>query len=108
MVAVSHPGPGRLLVRSRSFFADPSAGARQQLVGRLFEVQEVRALEIRPADSSAQIEYTNGRGPGAAIVRKIARRLRADPTGGPTAYVNSPGDLPLALADPADGWRVAQ
>jgi heavy metal translocating P-type ATPase len=105
-IAVSHPHDGRIVIRSRDLFADSSADVCRQLVGRLFEVEEVRAVEMRAADAWAQIEYTNGHVPGAVIVQKIARRLSAGPGGAPAPYVNSPSDLPVTLADPVEGWRV--
>ena len=44
--------------------------------------------------------------PAPGIVQKIARHLSAGPEGGPAPYVNSPSDLPVALANPVEGWRV--
>jgi hypothetical protein len=93
-IAVSHPHDGRIVVRSRGLFADSSADVCRQLVGCLFAVEEVRAVEMRAADAWAQIEYTNGHVPGATIVQKIARRLSGGPGSAPAPYVNSPSDLP--------------
>ena len=91
-------------VTSRYFFADPTAEVCQQLIGRLFEVEEVRALEILPARAWAQIEYRNGLVSARSVVQKIARHLQNGHDGRRPPYVNSPRDLPRAGAD--EGWRV--
>ena len=81
-------------VTSRYFFADPTAEVCQQLIGRLFEVDEVRALEILPARAWAQIEYRNGLVSSRSVAQKIARHLQNGHDGGRPPYVNSPRDLP--------------
>src|SRR5262245_63553455 len=94
-IAVSHPRDGRILVSSRYFFADPAADVCRQLVGRLFEVEEVRAVEIRAAGSRAQIEYSNGLAPRHAVVAKIARHLQAG-ANGHRVRGGAPSGLPSA------------
>jgi heavy metal translocating P-type ATPase len=103
-IAVAPSGDGRLQVTSRYLFADPGGEVCRRFVGRLFEVEEVRAVEILPARAWAQIEYGNGLVPSRRVVEKIARHLRDGPDGGRPPYVNSPRDLPGVSAD--GGWRV--
>ena len=104
-IAVSHPRDGRILVTSRYFFADPAADVCRQFVGRLFEVEEVRAVEIP------------GRLPGPDRVlerrRSPSRRGREDrpsPPGGVNGHRvrrgGAPRDLAAPSADRVDGWRV--
>ncbi|HXJ77775.1 MAG TPA: heavy metal translocating P-type ATPase [Candidatus Methylomirabilis sp.] len=103
-VTVGSPEDGRLQMTSRYLFADPAAAVCQRFVARLFEVAEVRAVEIRPARAWAEIEYVNGLVPSRSVVGKIARHLRNGSGGADPPYVNSPRDLPVAGAD--GGWRV--
>jgi Cu2+-exporting ATPase len=105
-IAVSHPGNGRMQLISRYFFADPKADACQQFIGKVFEVEEVRAVEILASRASAQIEYTNGVVPCREVVEKISRHLQNGHHGFRAPYVNSPRDLPVAFADGDAGWRV--
>ena len=56
-LAVSHPGDGCIRLVSRYFFANPKAEICQRFIGRIFEVEEVRALEILASAASAQIEF---------------------------------------------------
>jgi Cu2+-exporting ATPase len=111
-IAVSHPANGCMRLTSRYFFADPKADACQQFIGRIFEVEEVRAVEVMASGAWAHIEYTNGVVPCRQVVEKISRHLRngtngTNGTGAVRApYVNSTRDLPVAFADAAEGWRV--
>jgi Cu2+-exporting ATPase len=91
---------------SRYFFADPASEVCRQFIGRVFEVEEVRAIEVLASGASAQIEYTNGRVPHRTVVAKIASHLRNGGNGGGAPPAGSPGTLPLAAADGAGGWRV--
>jgi Cu2+-exporting ATPase len=105
-IAVSHPRDGRMRLISRYFFADPKADACQQFIGKIFEVEEVRAIEILASRARAHVEYTNGVVPCREVVAKISRHLRNGHDGVRAPYVNSPRDLPIAFAGGADGWRV--
>src|SRR5262245_14782052 len=104
--AVSHPENGRMRLISRYFFADPKAEPCQQFIGRIFEVEEVRAVEILASRAWAHVEYTNGVVPCQEVVEKISRHLRDGKNGTAAPYVNSPRDLPVAFADAEEGWRV--
>jgi Cu2+-exporting ATPase len=105
-IEVSHPRDGHMRLVSRYFFADPRADACQQFLGKVFEVEEVRAVEILASGAWANIEYTNGVVPCREVVDKISRHLRNGHDGGRPPYVNSLRDLPTAFADGAEGWRV--
>jgi heavy metal translocating P-type ATPase len=105
-IAVSHPHDGRMLVTSRYFFADPTADVCRRLARRLFEVKEVRAVDVHAAGFLAQIEYANGSVPRHVVVAKIARHLRAVPNGHGVDDGHAVGDLPPALGDGVEGWRV--
>jgi heavy metal translocating P-type ATPase len=108
-IAVSHPADGRMRLVSRYFFADPKAEPCQQFIGKLFEVEEVRAVEILAPRAVADIHYTNGVVPCREVVAKISRHLRnghGTNGAGRAPYVNSTRDLPLAFADGVAGWRV--
>src|SRR5207253_3255220 len=98
-ITVSHPRQGCLQLTSRYFFADPRADVCQQFIGRLFEVEEVRAIEVRASGAWAQIEYTNGVVPDREVVAKISRRLVAGANGAPAPSVDASRDLPVAFAD---------
>lgn len=105
-IEVSHPRNGQMRLVSRYFFADPKADPCQQFLGKVFEVEEVRAVEILASGAWANIEYTNGVVPCREVVAKISRHLQNghEPVRAP--YVNSLRDLPVAFADGAEGWRV--
>lgn len=105
-IAVSHPENGRMRLVSHYFFADPTADACQQFIGKIFEVEEVRAVEILASRAWAHVEYTNGVVPCREVVAKISRHLRNGHDGPRAPCVNSPRDLPVAFADSAEGWRV--
>src|SRR5258708_33831644 len=105
-IAVSHAEDGRLQLTSRYFFADPKAEVCQQFIGKIFEVEEVRSVEILAARASAQIECADGVVPGRHLVQKISRHLRNGHDGARSPYVNSPRDLPVAPADAAEGRRI--
>jgi Cu2+-exporting ATPase len=105
-IEVSHPRNGQMRLVSRYFFADPKADTCQQFLGKVFEVEEVRAVEILASGSWANIEYTNGVVPCREVVAKISRHLRNGHEAVRAPYVNSLRDLPVAFADGAEGWRV--
>ncbi len=105
-IEVSHPRDGRMQLTSRYLFADPKGDACQQFIGRIFEVEEVRAVEILASRAWARIEYTNGVVPSREVLGKISRHLRNGHSGVAAPYVNSPRDLPFAFADGDQGWRV--
>jgi Cu2+-exporting ATPase len=103
-IAVAAPQDGRLQVTSRYLFADPGGEVCRRFVGRLFEVEEVRAVEILPGRAWAQIEYRNGLVASRRVLERIARRLRNGQNGGRPSYVDAVRDLPVVSAE--DGWRV--
>ncbi len=105
-IEIGRPEDGRLQIVSRYFFADPGSDVCRRFVGRVFEVEEVRAVEIVAARAWAQIEFAGGVVPGREVVEKISRQLRNGHHGGPAPYRNSPADLPVALAADDEGWRV--
>lgn len=104
-ITVSHPENGRMRLISRYFFADPKADACQLFIGKIFEVEEVRAVEIFASRAWAHVEYTNGVVPCREVVAKISRHLQ-NGHGVRVPYVNSPRDLPVGFADNPEGWRV--
>ena len=67
-ITVSHPRDSQMRLVSRYFFADPKAEACRELIGRIFEVAEVRAVEILASRSRAHIEYTNGVVPSRDVI----------------------------------------
>jgi Cu2+-exporting ATPase len=104
-VAVYHRREGRLRVVSRYFFADPRAEICRDFVQKLFEVEEVRAVEVRPSTASAHVEYAVGRAPSPDVLAKIGRHFQ-NGHGLSAPSARSLDGLPLGLADGADGWRV--
>jgi heavy metal translocating P-type ATPase len=105
-IAVFHPRGGQMRLVSRYFFGDPRADACQELLGKMFEVEEVRAVEILPAQAWAKVEYTNGVVPCREVVAKISRHLRHARARLRAPYVNSVRDLPVVSDDGAEAWRV--
>jgi heavy metal translocating P-type ATPase len=108
-ITVSHPAAGCMRLTSRYFFADPKAEACQQFIGRIFEVEEVWAVQVMASHAWADVEYTNGVVPCRQVVEKISKHLRNGTNGAHgvrAPYVNSTRDLPVAFADAAEGWRV--
>jgi heavy metal translocating P-type ATPase len=105
-IEIGRPEDGRLQIVSRYFFADSASDVCRRFVGRVLEVEEVRAVEIVAARARAEIEFANGVVPGHEVVEKISRQLRNGHHGGPAPYRNSPADLPVALATEEEGWRV--
>lgn len=105
-IAVSHPDDGRMLVTSRYFFADPTADVCRLLARRLFEVKEVRVVDVHAAGCLAKIEYSNGSVPRHVVIAKIARHLLAGPNGHGVANGHTSRDLPPAVGDGVEGWRV--
>jgi allophanate hydrolase subunit 1 len=102
-IVVSHPRKGQLQVVSRYFFADPKAEACQLFIERIFEVEEVRAVEILARRACANVEYVKG---AREAIAKISWHLRNGDNGRRAPYMNSPRDLPLAFAGGVGGWRV--
>ena len=105
-IVVSLPRDGEMRLVSRYFFGDPRAEACRQFIGRIFEVEEVRAVEVLASRAQAHVEYVNGVVPCREVIAKISRHLRHGENGARAPYVNSPRDLPAALADRAEGWRI--
>jgi heavy metal translocating P-type ATPase len=105
-IAVSHPRDGRMELVSRYFFADATSEPCRQLIERLLQVEEVRAVDVVPSRARAEIEYVNGVVPWRQVVGKIARHLRNGHGSVGAAFTNSPRDLPLSLVDGGTGWRV--
>ncbi|HXJ77773.1 MAG TPA: HAD-IC family P-type ATPase [Candidatus Methylomirabilis sp.] len=103
-IAIATPQDGRLQVTSRYLFSRPDTEVCRRFVGHLFEVEEISAIEVRPAQASAQIEYRNGLVPSRRVLRKIASRLRNGHDGGHILAVEAVPDLPVADGDRS--WRV--
>jgi heavy metal translocating P-type ATPase len=102
-ISVSTPRDGRLRLTSRYFFADPTREICRQLVAKLFEVADVRAVEILTSRASAQIEYVNGV-PDPEVVARIGRHLTSGESLG--TYAAALGEPPLAFPEGADAWRI--
>lgn len=102
-IVVSHLREGQMRLVSRYLFADPKAEVCQRFIGRIFEVEEVRAVEILAQRGWAHVEYVKS---SRQVIAKISRHLRHGGNGGRAPYVNSPRDLPLAFAGGVEGWRV--
>src|SRR5207244_3248130 len=84
------------------------AAACQQFITRVFEVEEVRALEILTRRACAQIEYTNGVVPCHTVIQKISRHLKNGLTSVRASQVNAPSDLLMTPTDNDQGWRVVR
>jgi heavy metal translocating P-type ATPase len=76
-VALSLPRDGRIHLESRYLFADPGAALCRRFVRMLFELDEIRTVEVVGGAAQARIEYAADGAPSHHVVAKIGRHLRS-------------------------------